>query len=98
VWDSRIADDPYCLLEGYTHCCAILRDCKAGLVHPERTPMVVGVTPRTGLGLVVKADLSGFLCCPSRDCAPLDAQQTCREHGVCLCLVGSSIKYSAGGE
>ncbi len=37
---------PFCLVEGYTRCGAILRDHRAGLSQVERVPIIVGITPR----------------------------------------------------
>ena len=38
-------DEPFCLLEGYTRGCAMIRDHKAGL-RVETVPVYLGVTPR----------------------------------------------------
>jgi hypothetical protein len=37
---------PFCLLEGYTRCGAIVRDRRAGLSTLEVVPVIVGVCPR----------------------------------------------------
>lgn len=39
-------DGPLCLVEGYTRCCAILRDCRAGLLQVQQVPMIIGITSR----------------------------------------------------
>ncbi len=39
-------DGPLTLVEGYTRCCAALRDHHVGLYDDQPMPMIVGVTPR----------------------------------------------------
>lgn len=39
-------DGPFCLVEGYTRCAAIVRDHRAGLSATGEVPMIVGVTLR----------------------------------------------------
>ena len=39
-------DGPFCLVEGYTRCCTILRDYKDGTFQHRQVPFIVGVSER----------------------------------------------------
>ncbi len=39
-------DGPFCLVEGYTRCCTILRDYKGGTFSHRQVPLIVGVSER----------------------------------------------------